>query len=138
MDHRPYLFDRAKMSVGIVETDCDCPICPLIAYNIQVCNLKIIFPINEIWGTFGVPPADIVKDDALPDEIKAAVAKLVQHIRQRTKPKVGKSTIISFLSESTKKRCSIDLLRKSVRVYDACIHVENNGPQSNAPDGDPC
>ena len=110
------------MSVGVIATtECDCPICPLIAYDIQVCNLQIIFPPNPN-ACF---TADIVKSEQLPDGVKTAVAKLVQHVRRNSKPKVGDTTDITFKAATCPKVCTLSVLRRTPRVYEACIHVED-------------
>jgi len=110
------------MSAGVIATtECDCPICPLIAYNIQVCNLQIIFPKNPN-ACF---TTDIVKNNELPDDVKTAVAKLVQHVRQRSKPKIGNSVEITFKASTSSKSCFLNVLRKSTRIYDACIHIQD-------------
>lgn len=120
------------MSVGVIATtECDCPICPLIAYNIQVCNLQIIFPPNPN-ACF---TADIVKSEQLPDDVKTAVAKLIQHVRKNSKPNVGHSTDITFKASTSPKCCVLSVLRKTPRLYEACIHIEDVPPVNHPPSG---
>ena len=127
----------SHVSAGVIATtECDCPICPLIAYDIQVCDLQIIFPPNPN-GNKSLPcgdacfTADLVKSEQLPDGVKTAVAKLIQHVRKNSKPKVGYSTEITFKAATCPKVCTLSVRRKSPRVYEACIHIEDIGQ-------DPC
>lgn len=94
-------------------TPCDCPFCPLVEMNMQVCNVIVKLPTGKKY----VDLADTVRGD-FPVQAKLNILKLVLTARNNKKLKVKDS--ISLGTDD----CDCNVERISQQVFKFCFHAK--------------
>ena len=92
---------------------CDCPFCPLIEMNMQVCNVIVRLPTGKKY----VDLADAVRGD-FPVQAKINILKIVLFARNNHKIKVKANLDI----EEANFDCYVS--RLSQQVFKFCFHAK--------------
>jgi hypothetical protein len=91
--------------------ECDCPFCPLVARNVNVCGLRVEFPTKHTVATRNIP-------DDLAD-LKAKFILIAMFFRNNLGLKVGEEK--SIIKDDF--HCSVK--RVSRNKFNVCFHAEH-------------
>jgi hypothetical protein len=69
--------------------ECECPFCPLIDANFQVCDIKIKIPKRG-----GFSADEVVLNDDIPYSLKIEIVKIIMWVKNTIKIRVGMSNNI--------------------------------------------
>ena len=93
---------------------CDCPFCPLVEMNMQVCNVIVKLPTGKKY----VDLAGAVRGD-FSVKTKLNILKLVLIARNNMKLKVKDS-----ISLTDRQDCDCNVERISQQVFKFCFHAK--------------
>jgi len=97
------------------ENQCDCPICPLLNNNVQVCD--VLVKVNP--KTKQVRAYYDKDENNISEEVAASLCGLVLTTTQKHKLKVGEVADLS----ANEFQCYIELKRRD--LYKICFHAKN-------------
>ena len=99
------------------KVECDCPFCPLIRANTQVCGVSVVFPANKSKCFTG---EDVVRGSDIPCDLKRHLAIIVLMAKNNMNLKVGR-----WASDSCADY-EFDVHRVRDRVFTICFHTKQN------------
>jgi hypothetical protein len=104
---------RIVLKYKMTET-CDCPFCPLVEMNMQVCNVIVKLPTGKKY----VDLADTVRGD-FSVQAKLNILKIVLFARNNKKLKVKDSIGLTGTGN-----CHCNVERISQQVFKFCFHAK--------------
>jgi len=94
---------------------CSCPFCPLVATDLQVCDIKVKLPKrNTHFST------EVVLDDTLPDSIKHNIIRVTLYFKNILELKIGCGKTI----DETEYYCCVERYKKD--EFKICFHSKIN------------
>ena len=96
---------------------CTCPICPLVAANLQVCNLIVSVKSEKREGQCGY---DLHSSTKIPGTLVYCITRMVHDLRMLSPPVVGECR--SFNS----KEWEGHITRMDETNYDFCFHTKHD------------
>jgi hypothetical protein len=92
---------------------CNCPFCPLISANIQVCDVKIKLPKK---GSFS--STDVVLDDTIHPAYKIEIVNIILWVKNTIKVPIGMSNTI----DRPDMYCNV--FRDRTNLFTFCFHAK--------------
>ena len=96
-------------------SDCDCLICPLVAAKFNICNMKI-----KVISTKAKNRYCVGFEDAIPENLKDSIQRLVLYVRNERKIKVGES------SDGDNEYYNYHIFRDDRETFTLCFHTKPN------------
>jgi hypothetical protein len=106
--------------------ECECPFCPLIEYDLQVCDVKV-----DLSKNHDVCYKD-VKNESLPSFIRHNMLLIVLFCKNNHKLPVGK-----YMGDSDEEKCwEVGHLEQN--VFEICFHAKKKNTDSDPIDTTAC
>lgn len=94
---------------------CSCPFCPLVAAQVQVCKVKVVFPAER---TASFCPMKLVEDESLCDMVRHHLAIVALVAKNNQALSIGKS----WNHETDEFHLSV--YRRNHRTFLVCFHAK--------------